>query len=279
MPKRLPQEIRNQIINLYQSGLSITKIAEQIGKPYPTITYVLKQEVSYKNPRPCQGNIDYFETIDSHSKAYILGFIAADGCVSFNKKKNLYSFKIRLNLKDSDFIYFLKSEIGFDTKIQNISYFDRRTNKTYNIISVSLGNQKLCKDLIKLGIVERKTYNLDNFLLNIPIQYRKSAILGYFDGDGHISNVKDKRIKNENYLPCKISICGTYSILQGIIDELSLSSSIFNKGSYCDLLITNRIDFYKFYNCYENLSFFLKRKHDKFIKKINYDDSLGKKIV
>ena len=272
MPAKLAQHYRDTIVSLYNQGLHSTKIAEVIGKSQPTVAYILKQEVGYSNPRPSQGNINYFEKIDTYAKAYILGFIAADGCISKDKDKNLYSLNIHINPKDESIIYFMKSEIEFETKIQHSSYLDKRTNKEYPHTTISLGNQKLCNDLIKLGISERKTLTLENILINIPKKYRKACILGYFDGDGHVSGRIDKRVTNPLYRTYKIQICGTSTFLQGVADELNLERySISNYNTWCVLNIHTKKDFYKFYSCYNNLPFYLERKHNVFLQRLNYE--------
>ncbi len=45
-------------------------------------------------------NENYFETIDSEDKAYFLGFIFADGCVTNDSKKYRYQLTLKLHSKD-----------------------------------------------------------------------------------------------------------------------------------------------------------------------------------
>jgi hypothetical protein len=276
MKTRLSLEQIEKIKELYLNKTPVLKIAEIMQKPYPTITYILKRDCGYNNKRPSQGNVDYFSKIDTYSKAYILGYIAADGCIGFDKIKKLYNLTIVVNTKDVDFLNFIKSEIGFETKILNSTPYDKRTKKTYNRSSITLGNQTLCRNLIALGINRNKTFTLENFLPIIPKQFRKAVILGYFDGDGHVYAHKDKRVKNEFYRTYGINICGTYLFLKGIAEELKLEKfKITNKSNYYILDICNKKDFYNFYSCYDNLTFFLKRKHNVFFQRINYEQTIS----
>lgn len=280
MPKKeqlILESTKSKIIELYQKGEKITKIATIFNIHPTSVSYILKTKIGYSNKRPSQGNITYFKKIDTHSKAYILGFIAADGNISKTIKLGypLYRMTIRINPKDYSIIDFIKSEIKFNTKIQNTKYFDSRTNKTNSTISISLGNQELCKDLMNLGILERKTLLLQNFLLNIPKKFRKAAILGYFDGDGHVGDYRLIKSKNLNYIPYKIVICGTKNLLQGIKNELRLTSPIKEKINHHILEIGNKSDYNKFYTCYNQLLFFLKRKHDVFLKRFNYKRTIS----
>lgn len=50
-------------------------------------------------PRPYAVNQDYFATIDTEEKAYWLGFIAADGCVSRAGKG--FRFQMGLAARDT----------------------------------------------------------------------------------------------------------------------------------------------------------------------------------
>ena len=55
----------------------------------------------------------YFQTIDTENKAYWLGFIYADGCVS----KDLHYLTIDLSIADIDHIEKFKNEIDAHQKI------------------------------------------------------------------------------------------------------------------------------------------------------------------
>lgn len=46
-------------------------------------------------------NHDYFNTIDSENKAYILGFLVADGSLEIFKRKNKYSKRVVFNNSSS----------------------------------------------------------------------------------------------------------------------------------------------------------------------------------
>lgn len=272
----IPEEIKNQIVELYKQGLLLKEISTIVNRPYPSITYILKQRVGYSNTRPSQGNINYFENIDTHEKAYILGYIAADGNIQQDKRNYLFKISLVCNTKDKCILEFIKNQLNCETKIRDSIVYDKRTEKYYNRTSLSLGNQKLCKDLINLGIYPNKTFTLGNLLSNIPKEYRKSCILGYFDGDGHVGAYADTRVNNPLYRTYRISICSTEPFLKGIVKELELIKPAINPHkNYYTLDIYNKEDFYKLYMCYENLNFYLKRKHDIFLQRINYERTIS----
>jgi intein/homing endonuclease len=117
----------------------------------------------------------YFDSIDKEIKAYFLGLIFADGCISdtrWTKKLN-----ISLQIKDKYILEIFKKEINFEGSI-------RINKKTQALIEIT--SNILCEKLIKLGCIPRKSLIL-KFPNQIPIKYIRHFIRGYFDGDGCIT--------------------------------------------------------------------------------------------
>jgi len=54
-----------------------------------------------------------------------------------------------------------------------------RKKKSYRL---QIGSQKICKDLLTLGIRPRKTFTLDT--INVPEEYFSDFLRRFFDGDG-----------------------------------------------------------------------------------------------
>ena len=108
-------------------------------------------------------NRDYFKKF-SRNMAYILGYIAADGCVS---DKNLI-----LCSKDKELLEQINKEMGREKEI-------RQKGKYYSVYFSSI---IILNDLKKLGIKKRKTFTLKP--LNIPKKFHSDFIRGFFDGDG-----------------------------------------------------------------------------------------------
>ena len=121
-----------------------------------------------------------FEKIDSENKAYVLGLLYADGCIT-----NLNT--IRISLIDKQLILDVQKEFKFF----NLGSFDYSIYNINNKIQYSLTkkNKFLYNHLIKAGLVRNKsTINANK--LYIP-ELKKSLyshfIRGYFDGNGSIS--------------------------------------------------------------------------------------------
>lgn len=108
-------------------------------------------------------NRNYFKKF-SRNMAYILGYIAADGCIS---DKNLI-----FGCKDREILEKINKELNSNIKI--------RQKGKYCILSFT--SKKMLNDLNGLGITSRKTFTLKP--LNIPKKFHSDFIRGFFDGDG-----------------------------------------------------------------------------------------------
>lgn len=96
-------------------------------------------------------NEKYFETIDTEEKAYWLGFIAADGCIT---GRNILS--IVLNSIDEELLLKFKQALSAEIPIHK-RYNKTPVSKILNEYScISIGNLKLTKDLESHGIIRKK---------------------------------------------------------------------------------------------------------------------------
>jgi len=141
---------------------------------------------------------DYFKQIDNEEKAYILGFMAADGHIA-----PPYRFRLTLAEEDKEILIKIKNAM----KCGNITYvkkypicFDGKTYNCQNQWRYSINSKNLVDDLYKFGVVGTKTYSVRIPKL-IPINLLPHFVRGYFDGDGCISVSG----KYKNYY--RINIC------------------------------------------------------------------------
>ena len=130
-------------------------------------------------------NENYFETIDNHTKAYWLGFIAADGSVCKSSQYNSYRLSISVEEKDIEHLRkFLSCVGGNDIKIEkyiNVAGYSNK-EKPSKIVRVVLNSYKMCLDLEKYYIHRNKSYDIK--FPNIPRKYIPDYLRGLFDGDG-----------------------------------------------------------------------------------------------
>jgi hypothetical protein len=206
-------------------------------------------------------NEDYFENIDTEDKAYFLGFIVADGCVSD------VSNCINITQKETDILYEFKKYIDFEGPIFS--------SKKKNISSINISSVKMKSDLDKLGIHSNKTMVVK--YPHIPRNLQNHFIRGVFDGDGCISHRTDKRDSSQRG---QFNICsGSQEFIKVYYDKLV---------EYCNLSGKNKIrcpkgtcQIAKYYVCdwgsmsdiekiceflYKDATIYLERKKETFDK-------------
>jgi hypothetical protein len=266
-PNKISTEDAVIIENIYrQSGQTYTSVAAQTKFSRNQIyTYFKKHHIKAKPPeisnRKYSLNDRFFEVIDSHEKAQILGFIAADGCVHKNDRNKIRTkgscLEIEIHNKDRDYLEWIKDCMGYGGPISSNEYHCK----------LSIGSDKLVCDLIKLGITERKSLTLEfpkeEFL---PKEFIPSFILGYFEGDGSIYH----SIRNKHKYT-SVSIVGTPNFLEKTKEFLA------NSGVACLLHRANKFTLFVVNICsqpevaeffrliYKNSKFKMNRKYIRFI--------------
>ena len=222
MAKRIeysPQD-KSRIIELYNLGtVSLEKIGQEIGVSRSAIKTLLIKEGVYvqnKRARKFTGNFNYFETIDTPEKAYWLGFIFADGCVSPKRiGQGGACLKIRLHPKDREHLEKFVSCLEGNFEIKE------RINSGYSegqpCIDLEINSHKMVSDLISQGVLPVKSPILKPPSLKPELEM--DFIRGYFDGDGSIY----KNPQGNNYT---VSFVGTKEILIWIQSKLQLNQKL-----------------------------------------------------
>ena len=174
------------VIKLNYGKISIKEISKLIDRTEDAIQNKGRQ-LGLKYEDKYNYDIDYFEHIDNFDKAYWLGFIYADGYVSYNEEKRNYEFGIKL--MKSDFKHLKKLNKCLKGNM-NISFHKRQTflkygiNKYYEDCVIRLYSKKFVENLIDKGVIPNKTLYIKFPKLNEDLTW--CFIRGYMDGDGHI---------------------------------------------------------------------------------------------
>lgn len=166
------------IIDNYKKKTS-KKLAEEIGCSKEYVQKIWqKHNLKGKTTRQYYANFNYFSLIDTPNKAYILGLICSDGCI-YKRDNHEGMWQITLQKQDVQILEDIKKEIQADNPIK----------LNDNTATLTIVSQQMYNDLLKLGIVPKKTYTMDlhNVFENIPHYLLKDFIHGYFDGDGSIT--------------------------------------------------------------------------------------------
>jgi len=124
-------------------------------------------------------NENFFKNWTSEM-SYILGFIVADGCILKRKnRKNSYIFNI--TNKEKHHLEKIKKAMSAAAPLglKRSGY-----TKKKDCYFIQICNKEICKDLINLGILPRKTYNLNP--IKVPDKYFSDFVRGFFDGDGTV---------------------------------------------------------------------------------------------
>lgn len=259
-----------QLTELCRDNVTQKQISDIMCISIDTIRRICKENnIKTSTIRKKSVNEDYFNLIDSHEKAYWLGFIYADGCVYSNKSNGNYIVTITLTESDKDVIKQFKKDIKSDHKISRIkpSIFNGHVSKPK--VGISISSKKIYKSLIKLGLSECKSLRLKK--PNIQSKYYPSFIRGYFDGDGSVYCTKSR---NNTFYRC--SITGSTEFMKWIRSILPIDVRLYKEkrtnGIYY-ICIQTKNSFTKFYKyLYSTPGYKMERKYNKyseFIHKLN----------
>ena len=124
-------------------------------------------------------NENYFETIDTPSKAYYLGFILADG--NINPKSN--SLNIKLAIKDKKFLEDFLIALESDHHVFETNSLSNDRTKTFYAANIRICRPKICSDLTKHGVGANKSKEL-YVSPTIPKKLINHYIRGIHCGDG-----------------------------------------------------------------------------------------------
>ena len=109
-------------------------------------------------------NVHYFDIIDSNAKAYILGFIAADGALVKGTSTSSTTLTITVKYEDRAVLYFIKNQLqDVNRKLLEIrrkSSFDN--TKEIHHIRYTISKRPIINSIMKYGITENKSLSMGN---------------------------------------------------------------------------------------------------------------------
>jgi predicted HTH domain antitoxin len=189
---QISQDEKEAVINLYYEriDLSFTEMAILSRISRRAFVRVLK-EAGINTRRKNRYTLDetFFSEIDTPIKSYLVGLLAADGCVAENDY-------IALQMIDIEALHLFKDAISYSGEIREIEI---ETNfgetKAYRI---NFSSNQMASNLRRLGISANT--QLD-FFPEIP--FIESFLLGYFDGDGSVYCNKDRSGGSVNIIASK----------------------------------------------------------------------------
>ncbi len=275
----LTQDEQNAIIKTYLTGLTIDKTAAAHGSYYRMVYNVLKQnKVPIRPRRRYTMNQTYFEKIDSHEKAQVLGFYWADGCLVDKKRHGeMAMLSLGLAAKDIDYMEWIIKQFGATYPIQ------RYKAKGRDYIKLAISDPKPVADIQKLGIHPRKSLVV-GFPTpeQVPDEFIRSFILGVFEGDGcvHLSKLRGDNGVSSGALVQFAATINFNKALQekfaaiGIDSRIEYPKDMIGKN-FCKLNITRLTSVFKLMRwMYSGSSYRMERKWAKFQEfRARYDEN------
>lgn len=270
--KSLTDQEKIEIVEKYNLGFKIKELCNLYNRTKWAITTLLhrrniKIRPAKEERRVNHFNQDFFEKIDSEEKAYLLGLIFADGSMSIVRKKEK-RVSIFLAEEDCDIILKLKNNLNCNFNPILIN----RKKPRQNLIGYIFYSSKLFDDLMKLGCTPKKSLTLqfptDN---QVPQEFIRHFIRGYFDGDGCICWTGNKTMlvtlmSSKNFSLNLSEVLNKYLKTTGTISKGNPNSEaeiyrLYIGGSQQCVNLLNWL--------YKDANIFLNRKIEKYLYSLN----------
>lgn len=264
-------ELQKIICQLYVDGFSPSEIVKMFPRESLStsmIHYYLKKH-SIRTRSNSESHIlynkteDYFSSIDSHEKAQVLGFIAADGCIT-ESKSGQRVLTIAIHNMDTDYLEYIKRSLKYTGPI---------TKMRAIYVRLGITSSRYFEDLIKLGITERKSLTLPfPNTSQVPDEFIGSYVCGYFEGDGSVGIRNGRKLSTDVHLSICVTLEFGTRLKQLLSEKLNIGSTITRKrqlrerdiNSY-NLMINGNCQAIKAMDwMYANVPFKMMRKYSKF---------------
>lgn len=228
----------------------------------------------------------YFDKIDTEKKAYLLGFLIADGCISIDYKddmtrKPIYRIYFNNSIDDIEILNHYRLEICPE-KIIHFRDVKQGAKNRKTQANLRFTSRYMCDSLEELyGIKPRKTYN-STFKFpfeKIPEEMIRHFTRGFFDGDGSVSFYKYNKSIFFNFSFVLNSIDFTNQIAEIFESKFNIISKIYSHEGKISNYFTLRFNYNRkrtekikeIYDwLYNNSTIFLKRKKIKFEEYFKY---------
>lgn len=252
---------KQTVIALHDASLEYLNSKDKITFSYLSEKYKIaatpfkKYYIEHYGKKCWRANNCVFDNIDTEEKAYWLGFIYADGCISSSPineshKYKQYTFEIGLQISDKNHLEKLKIFFNFKGNVE----------ETDTMCRLRINDDHLWNTLNNYGCTPRKSLTLQ--FPNENIFSDKSLIRhfirGYWDGDGCLS------FKRKNY-PC-ISVIGTNMFINTLIKYLPIEGKTYQNtesNTITKKLMYNGDNAFAITNyLYNNSNIYLNRKYD-----------------
>jgi hypothetical protein len=280
MPKiKNSPEVNQLIISLYLSGKDTYQILKQLSCSQTFILNTLKRNNIARRTTQSYttkyiSNDTFFDTIDTEEKAYILGFLYADGNNYVNGNHS-YEISIKLQLKDKIILEKIKNILSTNSIIKEET--NKKTLKQY--CHLKINSKAMSDSLSAIGCIPNKSLKLVWPEQITDPKISQHFLRGYSDGDGSIYCKKPSKTGHVNYfwqITSTNNFCQyvkQYIAKSNINCSISLSKPKTNKIT-STLLVGGNIQMAKILNwLYSDATIYLPRKYEKYLEFIQSSSS------
>lgn len=224
-------------------------------------------------------NQNYFDCIDTKTKAYWLGFLYADGYISTHNRWGL-----ELQIEDIDHMKNLLAELDANILIKTRA----RSLSTSCLFQIS--NTHMYQALLSKGVIRNKTELLSFPNENIlPKEFYPDFIRGFFDGDGSVCFYYNKQKRKDGHIAkyprCSMSIvCKSEDFIKNILcilEDAGIQAGYYiNKRDNLPLIqISNFNDLKKFFEYIYRDSCQMNRLNRKYEKMAEIVSMIGGDLI
>lgn len=190
---------RRRIIDSYRAGLSSEELAEQLDRRGTVVRRVLEAAgVELRPARRYAVDEDYFASIDTPDRAWLLGFCAADGHVA------RHHLVIGLARKDRCLLEGIRALLASKAPIRDVETMSFGRKRPHSILQVN--STRLADSLRRLGFERNKTARIGPW--EGPEELLPCWWLGVLDGDG------SWHMRAAGRLNCIVSLAGNRAMTE-----------------------------------------------------------------
>jgi hypothetical protein len=261
------EEQKDLVVKLYNELGSSVDVGKLFNVGHKVVTKVLEEKGIKRTAakkRQYKINECYFDEIDTPNKAYILGFLYADGCNCMSKG----TITMSLEEGDRDVLERIRHEIDSERPLEFLDYSNKHDfGYTYhNQYRLLLFSSHMCQSLQSHGMVPNKS-----LVLKFPTLDEKLVphfIRGYFDGDGCVCQGK----RETNFLATITSTNDFCIKLKEIVEHvIGINCYIYDASNHNGITkvftTSGRLQVKSFLDwIYKDADMFLERKYNRYIQ-------------
>lgn len=256
---KLPPEQIAETRSLYADGFTAKEILPLVKEDgittENTIIKIVKEGGVPIRPRGLRNIIDhedFFDNIDTQEKAYMIGFLLADGYVMdlFAGHKRNPIWAIQLHGRDEYILESFRKLVGVHHGLYHTA--------TRPTVLLVVSSAHMAQELAKYNVVPRKSFITSFPFDTIPRKLYRHVVRGVFDGDGCISGAACTFFGKSQLV---------FDVRQILHEEIAVNyNNVFTKkDGVHQFSFSSKKDVTAFYHyLYDDASLFLTRKKGRF---------------